>query len=256
MPWDIFVSYATEDKAAVARPIANALVLKGLRVWFDELTLQPGDRLRQTIDEGLAGSNYFLVLLSPAYLGKNWTRYELDGIVQRFASREATLIPIWHNVERESVATFSPTLADVVALRSHAGPDAIAAAVCKRLQRDFQPQYAGLAEAFRATVERKRDLQIDWLEVLRTFAKSSRIFTVASEPEHSQHEHGVGGHIESTYRLADQSGTSYFVLRHRTQYMTTADDFVDYAEPSLITVEAQLPLMAPLVQTVAELVLE
>lgn len=251
MTWDVFVSYASEDRAEIARPIATHLLRLGLRVWFDELALQPGDRLRQAIDEGLARSQYVIVVFSPAYLMKNWTRYELDGIVQRFVAREATLIPVWHNVTRESVATFSPTLADVVALQSAVGPESVAIAIQKRIGRDHQPSIE-LVEAFRGTIERDKDLKIDWPQILRAFATGSRVFAFVAAPQHSEHERGVGGYIESIYRLTDQGGNTYFELRHRIKYMTTADDFVDYSEPSLVTVNALLPLMTPLVETIAQ----
>jgi len=45
MQWDIFLSYASEDKAGFATPLANALISQGLQVWFDELVLSPGDRV-------------------------------------------------------------------------------------------------------------------------------------------------------------------------------------------------------------------
>ena len=39
--WDVFVSHAHEDKAAIADPLSTVLVQQGVRVWYDnfELTL-------------------------------------------------------------------------------------------------------------------------------------------------------------------------------------------------------------------------
>jgi len=34
--WDVFISHASEDKEAIARPLADALQEKGLRVWYDD----------------------------------------------------------------------------------------------------------------------------------------------------------------------------------------------------------------------------
>jgi len=43
--FDVFVSHASEDKGAVARPLAQTLQGMGLRVWYDEFELRVGVRL-------------------------------------------------------------------------------------------------------------------------------------------------------------------------------------------------------------------
>ena len=40
--WDVFISHASEDKDAIAAPLAQALAERGLRVWYDELSLTLG----------------------------------------------------------------------------------------------------------------------------------------------------------------------------------------------------------------------
>jgi len=112
---DVFISHASEDKDGFVRPLANALINEGLNVWYDEMTLRIGDSLRQKIDKGLANSRVGLVVLSPAFIEKGWTNYELDGIVTRTVSGEQILLPIWHNITKQQVVDFSPSLADKVA---------------------------------------------------------------------------------------------------------------------------------------------
>lgn len=112
---DVFVSHASEDKDEFVRPLAGALMNEGLNVWYDEMTLRIGDSLRQKIDKGLANSRVGLVVLSPAFIKKGWTNYELDGIVTRTVSGEQVLLPIWHNITKQQVMDFSPSLADKVA---------------------------------------------------------------------------------------------------------------------------------------------
>lgn len=112
---DVFISHASEDKDDFVRPLATALMNEGLIVWYDEFTLRIGDSLRQKIDRGLANSRVGLVVLSPAFIAKGWTNYELDGIVTRAVSGEQILLPIWHNITKQQVIDFSPSLADKVA---------------------------------------------------------------------------------------------------------------------------------------------
>jgi len=91
------------------------LIAQGLKVWYDEFTLRIGDSLRQKIDRGLATSRVGLVVLSPSFIAKGWTNYELDGIVTRTVSGEQILLPIWHDITKQQVIDFSPSLADKVA---------------------------------------------------------------------------------------------------------------------------------------------
>ena len=84
-------------------------------IWYDEFTLRIGDSLRQKIDQGLANSRVGLVILSSAFISKGWPNYELDGIVTRAVSGEQILLPIWHNITKQQVADYSPSLADKVA---------------------------------------------------------------------------------------------------------------------------------------------
>jgi len=112
---DVFISHASEDKESIVRPLANFLQEGGLRVWFDEFTLKIGDSLRQKIDHGLASSRFGMVVLSPDFIRKGWTNYELDGIVSRSVNGEQVILPIWHNITKQEVLDFSPSLADKVA---------------------------------------------------------------------------------------------------------------------------------------------
>lgn len=112
---DVFISHASEDKDDIVRPLASALTAQGLKVWYDEFTLRIGDSLRQKIDRGLATSKVGLVVLSPSFISKGWTNYELDGIVTRTVSGEQILLPIWHNITKQQVIDYSPSLADKVA---------------------------------------------------------------------------------------------------------------------------------------------
>ncbi len=113
--YDVFISHASEDKDEVVRPLAHALQREGLKVWYDEFELKIGDSLRRKIDTGLANSRFGIVVLSKSFINKGWTNYELDGIVTRAVSGEQIILPIWHNVTKQEVINYSPSLADKLA---------------------------------------------------------------------------------------------------------------------------------------------
>lgn len=113
--YDVFISHASEDKAEVVRGLALALQAAGLRIWYDEFELGIGDSLRRKIDRGLATSRFGVIVLSRAFFAKGWTNYELDGLVTRANTGEQVLLPIWHNITKQEVIEYSPSMADKVA---------------------------------------------------------------------------------------------------------------------------------------------
>jgi hypothetical protein len=113
---DAFISHASEDKESVARPLAEKLTNRGFTIWYDEFQLKVGDSLRRSIDRGLASSRFGIVVLSPFFFAKNWPQYELDGLVAKEMVGGKVILPLWHKVSKDEVMSFSPTLADRVAL--------------------------------------------------------------------------------------------------------------------------------------------
>jgi hypothetical protein len=116
--YDFFVSHASEDKAALVRPLAENLRKKGGRVWYDEFELKIGDSLRRSIDRGLSHSRFRIVVLSAAFFSKNWPQYELDGLTSRQIIGRKVILPIWHDISREQILQYSPSLADMLAFES------------------------------------------------------------------------------------------------------------------------------------------
>ena len=114
--WDIFISHASEDKDEFVRPLATALRNLGLEVWYDEFSLHLGDSLSRSLDKGLANSKYGAVVISPNFIRKKWTEYELRGLINREIYQERVILPIWHHVTHQDVMKFSPPLADKIAL--------------------------------------------------------------------------------------------------------------------------------------------
>ena len=136
--WDVFICHASEDKASIARPLAEALKAKGLRVWFDEFTLTLGDSLSESIDHGLAKSLFGVVILSPAFFGKKWARKELDGLTAKEVSSGKVILPIWHKVDREYVLEYSPILADKLAVPTGTGLDKVVDEILKAVGKEHE----------------------------------------------------------------------------------------------------------------------
>lgn len=131
--WDVFICHASEDKDEIARPLADALVSKGLRVWYDELSLRIGDSLRQSIDQGLARSKFGIVILSPHFFEKHWPQQELNGLATRELDGKKVILPVWHKVGFEEVREYSPVLADRLAARTDRGLEKVVQEIAKAM---------------------------------------------------------------------------------------------------------------------------
>lgn len=119
--WDLFISHASEDKESVARPLYEQLVESGYSVWFDEATLKLGDSLRQKIDEGLSQCKFGVVIISQAFLQKEWPQRELDALVSREYGGYKVILPVWHKITREELTARSPLLSGKLAVSSELG---------------------------------------------------------------------------------------------------------------------------------------
>lgn len=124
--WDCFISHASEDKHEFVEHLANELESRGLKIWYDSFTLKVGDSLRRSIDRGLARSRYGIVVLSPSFFAKEWPQKELDGLVAREVEGQKVILPVWHQIDSGSIRTYSPLLADRVAISSALGVQKVA----------------------------------------------------------------------------------------------------------------------------------
>jgi len=132
--YDVFICHASEDKETFVRELANALRQKDLRVWYDEFALTLGDSLRRKIDQGLANSCYGVVVLSEYFFLKEWPKKELDGLVAKETGLDKVILPIWHGVTKERVLSFSPILADRLAVSSNKGMDIVVEEILRAIK--------------------------------------------------------------------------------------------------------------------------
>lgn len=145
--YDVFISHAWEDKADFVQGLADRCRELGLRVWYDQFTLEWGDSIRQKIDAGLAGSYFGVAVLSPSFFAKSWTQYELDGLLDKAASGVGRMLPVWHKVSKDEVAKHAPSLAGRLALNtSFMSADEIAGDL-KRLRDRYAANAAKVADA-------------------------------------------------------------------------------------------------------------
>jgi hypothetical protein len=87
----VFVSHASADKAFVDRLVAD-LTAKAIPVWYDKLDLRVGDSVTGGINEGLAASKYFLIVLSKSSVASRWVKEELNAALMQQVARGGTFV--------------------------------------------------------------------------------------------------------------------------------------------------------------------
>lgn len=113
--YDVFLSHASEDKGEVARPLAEMLQKRGLKVWYDETELKIGDNLVRKINAGISASRFGILVLSNSFFGKDWTEYELDVLENLMVTEDRVLFPIWHNITIKEIKSYRASLANIFA---------------------------------------------------------------------------------------------------------------------------------------------
>jgi len=108
--YDVFLSHAGED-TAWCETLAERLRNEGVRVWFDQWELQPGDNLLARINGGLARSRKMIAVWSANYFrdGKVWTLVESfsqlhgdplsqDRPIIPLLIEDCTILPTFRNI--------------------------------------------------------------------------------------------------------------------------------------------------------------
>ncbi len=114
--YDFFISHASEDKESVAIPLTEELRKLNATAWLDKFELKIGDSLMDSINEGLIHSKKGVVILSPIYFEKFWTRQELNALFQKSQKGKNIILPIRHKITAEEIASKNLFLSDILSL--------------------------------------------------------------------------------------------------------------------------------------------
>jgi hypothetical protein len=119
---DAFLSYSTED-TATAKTIAHELRFRGFDTWFAPVSLSVGDKLLDAIERGMEDAHAAILLVSPSYLERGWTNFEMDALLRLHVERKMRLLPVWVGVSKAEVARRHVGLAGIVATMFNAEGD-------------------------------------------------------------------------------------------------------------------------------------
>jgi hypothetical protein len=87
----VFISHSRHDKPVVHK-LMEYLSYQKIDAWLDDDEIQPGDKIRKRISDGLKGSSALVVVISPNSISSEWVRYEIAQFVAGGANRK--IIPV------------------------------------------------------------------------------------------------------------------------------------------------------------------
>jgi TIR domain len=124
--YDVFISYARSDSSCLAQELAGRLTDKGHRVWLDVRIVSLGVSLPETLGFGLTNSRRAVVIVSEAFLKQKWTRMELEFLTCMHRSAPGVILPVWHGVSEELVASYNTGLEGIVRVDASIGTEKVA----------------------------------------------------------------------------------------------------------------------------------
>lgn len=78
----VFLSHAWENKDFAGK-LYDALIEKGVQVWYDEKKMKPGDDILDSIDEGISTYDKMILVCSKESLKSWWVEEELDRVFEK-----------------------------------------------------------------------------------------------------------------------------------------------------------------------------
>ena len=97
--YDLFISYASEQRDSIVKPFIKQLREAGVSVWVDFYGgIFAGNGLRQELLAALDHSRCFCIIVSKEYLFKRWTIRELNEIIWMYMHHDHPLVPLIHGI--------------------------------------------------------------------------------------------------------------------------------------------------------------
>jgi hypothetical protein len=111
--FDVFVSHANDNKEEFVNALTAELSRLGISIWYDANILDWGDNWKLQIANGLKKCRFGIVVVSPEFLGREWTEKELNELLQRQnEAGEKVILPLLYKLTISDMKKQYPQLAD------------------------------------------------------------------------------------------------------------------------------------------------
>lgn len=115
----MFLSHASKDKISFVEELKQVLDQLGILIFYDKDSIEWGDKWKEKILEGVAQSEFAIIVISENFFGREWTEKELSEFLNRQnSSGQKIILPILFNVTVQQLESRYPDLADIQAIVS------------------------------------------------------------------------------------------------------------------------------------------
>lgn len=180
--YDVFLSHSSKDKPVV-RDLAERLKADGVRVWFDEWRIQPGDSIPLAIEQGLEQSRTLILIMSGNSLASDWVTLERQTALFRDpTNKQRRFVPV--RVDDAEIKDVLKQFA-YVDWRNRSNEDyAKLLASCRGRGPDSRADTTGVVELSaeaRRSVLRQRAAQLTSTDSRRTHSQASGYYFYISQ---------------------------------------------------------------------------
>lgn len=133
--YDVFISYAVEDKISIVNDLVKHLEAEGLTVWYSGRQVSVDKNGEAAIQEGLEKSRFGIIVFSIYYFTKQWPKEELHAFWSQKKKRTKKIFSVWHNLSKEEINIIDPVLAAEAAMSSAEGPQHIASTIVQQINK-------------------------------------------------------------------------------------------------------------------------
>lgn len=111
--FDVFVSHANANKEELVNKLTTALGKLDVSIWYDANIIDWGDNWKLLINNGLKKCRFGIVVISPEFLGREWTEKELNELLHRQnETGQKVVLPLLYKMTVEEMKKQYPQLAD------------------------------------------------------------------------------------------------------------------------------------------------
>lgn len=137
--YDVFISHASKDKLAYVDSLYVSLRRLGIHIFYDSEEITWGDNWKDVILDGVAKSEFAIIVISKSFFGREWTERELNEFLQRQnESEQKIILPLLYEVSYEDLKNHYPELEFIQSINSDKSFEEIAILMAKELIKRYR----------------------------------------------------------------------------------------------------------------------
>lgn len=117
--YDVFLSHANADKLVYVNDLYESFRRLGISIFYDKEEIDWGDYWKDRILQGVAKSEFAVIVISKNFFGRDWTERELNEFLNRQnAAGQKIVLPLLYGISVQDLQAQYPTLSEIQCVSS------------------------------------------------------------------------------------------------------------------------------------------